>query len=47
MELLLYKIYRRIDGYAELYDIVTSKPEADKITDEKNSTAPEGVEYYY
>ena len=47
MELLLYKIYRMVDGFSELYDIVTSKPEADKIVDEKNLTAPEGVEYYY
>ena len=47
MELLLYKIYRRIDDFSELYDIVASKSEADKIVDEKNLTAPKGVEYYY
>ena len=47
MELLLYKIYRRIDDFSELYDIVASKPEADEIINKKNLTAPEGVEYYY
>lgn len=47
MELLLYKIYRKIDGVSELYDIVDSRTEADQITNEKNLTAPEGVEYYY
>lgn len=47
MELLLYKIYRKIDGVDELYDIVASRSEADQITNEKNLTAPEGVEYYY
>ena len=47
MELLLYRIYRKIDGISELYDIVASRSEADEIINKKNLTAPEGVEYYY